>query len=102
MDITIIVLSTSRRSFVKGNYINENANKVLNKCQLMFSLAHCLLECGNYQMGRQDDVGVERIVFEMKNIRVHISISLFTVTQSTSLDPSKSQFLQLSGGKCIL
>lgn len=68
----------------------------------MFSLVHCLLECGNYQMGRQDDVGVERIVFEMKNIRVHISISLFTVTQSTFLDPSKSQFLQLSGGKWIL
>lgn len=53
-------------------------------------------------MSGQDDVGVERIVFVMKNIGVYISISLFTVTQSISLDSSESHFLQLPGGKWIL
>lgn len=57
----------------------------------MFSPVHCLLECGNYQMGRQDDVGW--MVFEMKNIGIRISISLFTVTQGISLHPFESYFL---------
>lgn len=59
---------------------------------LFYALCH--LEHGNYQMGRQDDVGVKRIVFETKQIRVHSSILVFTnsVTQGAFLDPSWVSF----------